>query len=357
LNIFLLFLYKGIKNDNNYDENDDIDDIDIEIEHWDKKEAFKELKDFFGYNYRQLLDIILSANKKFLEAIERTNIPVLDVVNIGHEIMNNKLLNSKGSLRQLLKKTYIITDFLLLGNNTLFENPFTYEYKNENQIRPKYNNRNRPYIYNLYYSINVKYIEEEKYYLLLKIRILQYISIKEGEYYKEKDIVDFFVNTFNYLKENIHIAFEELKDYGLIASVMKVNNDGSHYYIFQLSRAGKHHLNPLISAFSYINLVIDDILIPEIFQDQFKVQINNEEKKKANRTIQQYPRIINFISMLRVFEQKELENVQMKEEDKKDWIIFDGVYEKFIDTIAKVLWIYDKELKLFNKVLSENNIS
>jgi len=367
LHVFLLFLYTGIRK---Y-EVDDVDNFLNEIKDWKKKDAFTELKNLFGNDYRKLLDIIKYANKKFLEAIERSKLQIEDVFNIGYDIMppeeedkkvrfKIKLKDKcKNDLKKLLKRTYLIVDFLLRGDNASYENPYAYEYISSNNIRSECNKDDKPYLYNLYYSINVEDVEEEQFYFLLKIRVLQYISIMKGKTYTETNIVDFFYEKFGYSKDRTLIAFEELRDYGLIISMIQSDNV-SLSYIYKLSGAGKYHLKTLISAFSYIRIIINDILIPEQFYDLFmfhKVFRNkdSQNERDVEYIIQHYPRMINFISMLYAFEKIEKGNmVGMSDKEKSDWDIFTKVFEQFIDTIAKVLWKYDKKLEYFNKVLTEN---
>jgi len=356
LNVFLLFLYKGITKDEDYIDGS-------KIKNWDKKETFEVLRDFFGYNYRLLLDIIKLTNEIFLEAIERTSLPIYDVLTIGYDIMNKNLHEkSEIDLNNIMKKAYLITNALLLQGNTSFKNPYIYEYLSNNKIRLKYNdNVKKPYIYNLYYSVNVIDVDEKKYYFLLKIRIMQYVSINKGESFTEDDIENFLNDMFNYSKEHIKIAFNELCENDLINKearlIQKDDDNKSTICIYELSPKGENHFKFLISAFSYINLIIDDILIPKAFYDLFKVQYDDDTKKKVDYIIQQYPRLINFISMLYAFEKEEMESIHVKENDEKKWFISFQVYEKFIDTIAKVLWAYDRNLKKFNRILLNHNIS
>jgi GTPase SAR1 family protein len=346
LNVFLLFLNKGIS-----------DDFENNLDSWNRKKAFTDLKNLVGNNFRTLLAIITSANKIFLETIGILNLEFEDIIEINNSLGNSSIKNYSNYIEKLeaiQKRSYKIVDILLRRSN-YFENPYTYEYSSDGIIR--WVNRdiepeNISYIYNLFYSVNVPKTIEPNYYLLLKIRILQYISCNSDLQSKE-EVVVYFERTFHYSTNHIDIAFEELVNWGLISLDIKVVYERS-IVIFKLSRSGDFHLNNLIKQFNYIRLILDDILIPV---NESSLFIDNHFKDNANRKVEfiirQFPRVINFISMIYAFEICEKE----KNKTSDQWFIFPKIYEMIIETFSKILFKDDPDLTILKSVLSIKGIS
>jgi hypothetical protein len=350
LNVFLMFLYEGITKE------------ELDIKNWDRKIIFTELKNLFGYDYRKLLSIIKSSNEIFLKVIENLNnlnFQIENIFEIGNAINNKNMEqyeNHKKNLESIRSKSYLILDFLLLRGNIRFKNPYKYEYNNKGVIKWKTENIENevPYLYNLYYAVNVKDRKEGYYNLLLKIRILQYVSINKDKNVQKNDIADFLHTHFTYSKECTLLAFEELYDWRLITNDFEKNNT-SFDYVYKLSRAGEYHLQTLIYQFSYIRLIIDDILVPKQFCNLFNDIPNGDTgKKRAEKIIRQFPKIINFISMIKSIEQKEMEKSQMDKIEKSQWIISNKLEEMNLEVFAKILWRDDRSLNLLDEVLNRN---
>jgi hypothetical protein len=349
LNVFLMYLYKGITK------------REVVLSEWDRRKSFTELKNLVGDNFRKLLAIIQSANKVFLVTIGTLNYEFEDIISIHNAIDNPAMegfSNHKDKLDNILRKSYKIIDVLLKNRNGRFENPYAYEYSVDGKIQQKNKNFDPdkiPYIYNLYYSVNVPNVKEPKFYFLLKIRILQYIN-KNGEIKNEQEISSFFSKDFYYSEDSILLAFKELFDWGLITTELKETYEArttTLNYIYKLSRAGKYHLEILIKEFSYIMLIMDDILVPKELCERF---IENHYaqgvSKKVEHYIRQFPRIVNFISMIYAIELEEKVDII-----KDEWAIFPCIYKAVIETFAKILSRYDSDLNLLKNVLEYKGIS
>jgi len=348
LNVFLMFLYKGITK------------LEPDIQNWDRKSVFTELKKLFDYNYRKLLKIIQDSNEIFLDVNRILELEIEDVFEIGNAINNEKMdpyENYKNHLDNILSKSYRVLDFLVLRGDARFKNPYRYEYSIDNEIKwIGDSDRNAvPYLYNLYYAVNVKGMVESQYNLLLKIRVLQYVLLNKDKEYLPAVIAHFLYEQFNYSKDCTILAFNELYDWRLITDDINPSNN----YVFKLSRAGEYHLNTLIYEFSYIRIIMGDILVPQkvynFFNDVYSSEFSN---KRAEKIILQFPKIINFISMIESIEQEEIDNSKMTEEEQKGWVIYEKLHKRIIEVFSKILWKDDRKedrpLKLLDIVLSIN---
>lgn len=348
LNIFFRFLHKGISVD--YESNST-------LESWKREDALTELKNLVGNNFRKLLNIINLSNKAFLETIEILDYSFDDIIDIYNSIGNPLAKDYENYIEKLdniLKRDYKIID-IIVRRNKHFENPYSYEYSIDKKIQwanKELDSEDIPYIYNLFYSVNVQNTIEVKYYLTIKIRILQYI-LKSDKIYDKTKIVDYLSSFFNYEPSRINIALDELIRWGLIVYNPEVIYDTISHKI-ELSRAGKYHLQFLIGEFNYIRLTLDDILVPVEFSKYFQNNHYSEAiSGKVKFILRQFPRVINFIAMIYAFEQKEI-----KELDKDEsWCIFPSIYENIIDTFSKILIKSDPNLNYIKNVLSSKGIT
>jgi hypothetical protein len=348
LNIFFRYLHKGISVDF---------DFDASLKSWKREHALTELKNLVGENFRKLLNIINLSNKAFLETINRLGFSFDDILDIYNSIGNpqaKNFENYKEKLESIFRRDYLIVE-IIVRRNKYFENPYSYEYSINKKIQwsnKELDPEDIPYIYNLFYSVNVQNVVEEKYYLTIKIRILQYILNSEKIYNKEK-IIDHISEYFGYGRDHIELALEELFKWHLIMYTPEVVYDKFIPRII-LSRAGRYHLEHLIGEFNYLRLILDDIIIPEEFLQYFQ-NYSGEDDNKTNVKfyISQFPRVINFIAMLFAFELKEIS------ESKRDdtWLIFPDIYDKLIDTFARILIKSPYDLKYVKNVLSKKGIS
>jgi hypothetical protein len=352
LNIFFMFLYKGLSKDN------EIKDI-KNLKAWDRKQAITELKNIVGNNFRKLLAIIQAANKIFLEIIDILGYQIWDIIDINNVVKTSNekddYTNYKEKLSKIFSRSYRIVD-VLLRRSGYFENPYIYEYSNMNiQSKNKGLDMGKiPYIYNLYYSVNVSNIIEEKYYLLLKIRILQYISKNPNiMMHDKKSIGNYFLENFYYSKKHTGLAFNELINWGLIKNEIHVAGE-TIYYTYRLSRSGNYLLDTLFKDFSYIRLIIDDILIPKDFKHLF---VDNHYKHEANTQleiiIRQFPRVVNFISLIYSIELQEI----IKPKKDKEWLIYKKIYDTILDIFTKICIKDDPNLELLKKALLDKGIT
>lgn len=342
--IFLMYLQRALS----------FEDSDYETFSIEEEQAFRDLKDLIGSNYRLLLNVLILSNRCFLETLQILDIKPHQVTEIVNCLINKKqsdilnFENYKKHTSSILRKYYRIIPALLRSRHN-YIHPFKYYYI-ENSIRMDDSNANNfsPYLFNIYYSINVKNSNQEYYHLLCKIRILQLLS---QDSYFEEEIVSKLSSMFFYKKENIRHALVELKAWKYITINPYDYHANKIAYKIVVSRVGKNALDKLIFDFNYIRIILDDILIPNFTKNNFRdPDPQKYDQDKNVWIILQIPRILNFALLIKTLDMIELENINTN--DRPLWMFHDKLYDSIINKIERILKAKEGNYEIFKSLLN-----
>ncbi|MBI9069005.1 MAG: hypothetical protein JEZ09_17040 [Salinivirgaceae bacterium] len=333
--MFMIFLLRGIKPEE-----------DIDFDKWEIKTSISALKDLIGNNFRKLMEAINTIHKGFIESIHYAKVEMSDVINIYNLISKEKsqFFHRKNSsiiftYNAIMRRDYRVIP-LLLENNSHYNHPYTYSYDDiEKKIKPLGNRLSSKFIYSVFYPVNsINHIG--CYNLLLKIRILQFMAIDPEKNYTKDVIVSHIKSKFPYKVYDIKLAINELFKSDLINIDIIPNG-----YSLKINRIGENHLNYLIHDFGYLRIILDDILIPEKYENFFlDIDSSLYSESKQKWIINQIPRVALFISLISKIEKWDLSNI---EDDKKnEWSIVPGITDSFKNRILRICKRPDPDLTM-----------
>ena len=104
----------------------------------------------------------------------------------------------------IMKRDYLVIPLLLEGNNH-YKHPYSYQIDIDNKKLIMEDNDNRihsKFIYSVFYPVN-SVNKKCKYNLLIKIRVLQYLSWNEKIAMTNQSIINFFKSKFHYTNHDI----------------------------------------------------------------------------------------------------------------------------------------------------------
>lgn len=317
---------------------------------YDYIDPFKLIEKIAGKNLRLDLQIVRECFTCFLETIELLEIKKESINEIGINLRNSTNLkeavsNYRLDYFKILSKHYrIITT--LLRRNLSYEHPYEYA-KINNKIEKKVNLKanQTPYIFNLFYSINTDG-QNEKYCLLLKIRILQLLRNRKTIVFN--NLVDEISKIFIYNSDQIEYSIEELKQCDYI-SIKPEEFESSTYYCYVITESGLNIINKLIYDFNYIRIILDDTIVPKDLEYSFvDPQPELYLKEKNSWSVFQINRVLSFMNLIYNVESREI-NISPTLNDES-WNISNKLYDKFLDTTTKILYKNDRNFEKIQKI-------
>ena len=312
--------------------------------------AFGLIEKIAGKNIRLDLQIIRECFTCFLESLEICDVSNESINEIGinlasytEQLTNNT--NYKQDLGKILSKHYRIVATLLRKKSS-YVHPFDYVRIKDNLERKTIlKSYETSYINNLFYSINSDGLSD-KYCLLLKIRILQLLRIKPIDI---ENIISEIKRNFPYNSVQIDYAIEELKHCDYI-SIKPNEFDNKNFYCYVITESGLNLIDKLIYDYNYIRIILDDIIIPKDYENNF-IDSHSElyQKDKIMWSIYQIKRVLNFVNLVYNVESREckLTNFLTSEE----WNLANKMYIGFLEGATKILYKYDKDLKHIQEII------
>lgn len=335
--IFMIFLLRGIRPEN-----------EIDFKNWAIKDSISSLKDLVGTNFRKLMDAIITVHPAFIIAMQGAEAEIPDIINLYTVLLKEKRQFFKRAkddhqlqlYKKIMKRDYLVIPLLLEGNSH-YNHPYAYQFDDDD--KKKLNMEEKSYrlyskfIYSVFYPVN-SVNHKQSFNLLLKVRILQYLSRNTIQIYTTNKIVKFIQSKFNYSEHVIRLAINELYKSDIVS--IEITSTG---YSLRLNRTGKNHLNRLIYDFGYLRIILDDILVPTGYESYFiDPEPEMYESSKRYWIIHQIPRVALFISLISHMEKNDLNGISDKE--KEFWEITPAIIDSVTKTIVKICREPDPDL-------------
>ncbi|MDD5360598.1 MAG: hypothetical protein PHN88_00585 [Ignavibacteria bacterium] len=338
LEIFFIFLYKGIKPEK-----------EIDFDTWDIKRAISDFKNFIGTNFRVLMDAINIIHDVFLEALSISKITISDVINLSNLLKLERSLffnrindHALNTYKSIMKRDYKVIPMLLEGYSH-YSHPYNYELDSiEGKIGLFENRSSSRFIYSIFYPVNVE-DKQDIYTLLLKVRILQFLNFNLKSDITEPVLLNYFSKYFPYEINKVNNAIVELCKSLLIE--IEILPAGHR---LRISRTGENHINFLIKDFGYLRIILDDILVPSGFEELFIDQ--SPELYSSNREhwiINQVPRVALFLLLIKNVEFWEEANSKIADFTK--WRILEKIKSTVVNRVIKICVKHDIELKILKE--------
>ena len=259
---------------------------------------------------------------------------ILDIYNIINSENSAHLVGYKHKLHSILAKYYRVTPVLLRHKN-VYIHPFKYIIDDDNKLckKHKLNEKDIPFIINVYRGACVCNTDSQPFTALHKIRIIQ--DLYENTYHNIDELTNKISSLFSYNKNHLVVDIQELADVHFIKRRPNDNRDGSVFYVYELSDIGIHFLHTLMFNFNYIRIILDDTIVPSCLKADFKKNTSYSfDNNKLLWNISQIPRVVRFCLLIKEIERQE--KAKYSGVDFEKWEIFTKLSSSVKKTISYI---------------------
>lgn len=339
--IFLRFIYRGLHL-SDHQSQPKYEDLELK--------TFRALKNVVGNNFRILLSFLTTLLRCYLMIIDNMRLDQISIKNMSIMLQERGPEWSNRNFRRILARHYLVTQSML-RNQPEYIHPFIYSRNKKDKLSVDIPEK-MPFIFNVYRGANIDKSQNEKYHLLSKVRILQYLGIKSQSH--RSDILGYVSNNFGYSFESLHCEMNELTTLGLVGRKPRHNEIGKMVYEYYLKRPGHHMISKLMFEYSYLEMILNDILVPESNHSDFLIENRKQGDRSLNERLKTIPRIMNFLLLVKAVEEKEKKHFELNAPENEETFSKFSSYKKLETSISTTL---ERMLKGKGKIICDKAIS